>query len=163
MKFSLELVFSQNTVSTPDYANGVTIAEYWAKYNKKGGLANTIDGYTTYAFYTIPFDGFLYCYAEANENGLYNSRAPFYDSLNVFVQVDSSQDETKRNSDNLPYGYMPFWEQFFCVSTDNPDLVQINTTTQPVKKGDRIAVDYQYGYPPAQWRIILYPVKPTKY
>ena len=156
------MVLSQNTVSVPDYENGITIAEYWPYYNIQTGLANTIVGRYTYAFYTIPFDGFLYAYAEANY-GIYTALAPLQNSLNIFIQTDSSKDETQRNQDNLPEGYLPFWEQFFYISKENPDLTQMNTTTQPVKKGNRIAIDYQSGNPPAQWRIILYPVKPTKY
>lgn len=157
------MVFSQNSVPAPDYNNGVLIGRYQPRYNIKSGLANSIDGKTTYAFYTIPFDGFLSCYANANELGTYDSLAPFYVSLNVFIQTDSSQDETKKTVDNVPLGYNSFWEQFYYISSDNPDLVQIDTTTQPVKKGDRIAVDYQYGKSPSYWEIVLYPLKITKY
>lgn len=157
------MVFSQNTVSVPDYENGVVIASYWPYYNIQTGLANAIVGNTTFAFYTVPFDGFLYAYAMANYHDQYNSLIPFYNSLNIFIQTDSSKDETQVNMDNVPEGYRPFWEQFFYISKENSGLNQMNTTTQPVKKGDRIAVDYQSIYPPAHWEILLYPVKPTKY
>lgn len=154
----------------PDYANGTTIAEYWPCYNVKTGLANSIVDRTTYAFYTVPYDGFLYAYACSNFGAYYGgpwiyipTNANILDSLNIFIQTDAAQDETQRNDSNLPLGYIPFWERFYMLTPNNYDNMQVDTTIQAVRKGDRIAVNYQYDNPPAQWRIIMYPIKATKY
>lgn len=156
MKFSLELVFSQNSVPVPDYENGTPLLYLDVNTPTPGGVLGAYaytgmqDGYANGAFiisdsqcFTIPKDGYIIVSATCS----YQNNA--WESLFV----------------NLAPAGTTAWRNTFLVNYTKDIGDQSFSMYIPVGKEDKIATGVQYNsnyarqiLPP--WcSVVYYPIK----